>query len=60
MGWMEFVMKNDVIKKALEEAQHELTTLHNLTVTDNVESGVTWVVDVGCVLKLVDDALNEL
>ena len=53
-------MKNDVIKKALEEAQHELTTLHNLTVTDNVESGVTWVVDVGCVLKLVDDALNEL
>ena len=57
---MEFVMKNDVIKKALEEAQHELTTLHNLTVTDNVESGVTWVVDVGCVLKLVDDALNEL
>lgn len=57
---MEFVMNNEVIKKALEDARHELTALHNLTVTDNIESGVTWVTDVSSTLKLIDDVLNEL
>lgn len=52
-------MKNEIIKKALEEAQHELTTLHNLTVTDNVDSGVTWVTDLSHTLDLLNDALNE-
>ncbi|WP_161553509.1 hypothetical protein [Acinetobacter wuhouensis] len=53
-------MSNEAIKKALEDARHELTTLHNLTVTDNIESGVTWVTDVSSTLKLIDDVLNEL
>lgn len=60
MGYLESVMDNEAIKKALEDAQHELTTLHNLTVTDNIESGVTWVTDVSGTLKLIDDVLNEL
>ncbi|WP_111861307.1 hypothetical protein [Acinetobacter sp. CFCC 10889] len=60
-GWvMEFVMNNETIKKVLEEARHELTTLHNLTVTDNIESGVTWIVDTSNILKLLDTALKEL
>ena len=59
-GWvMEFVMNNETIKKVLEEARHELTTLHNLTVTDNIESGVTWIVDTSNILKLLDTALKE-
>lgn len=60
VGWVESTMINEAIKKALEDAQHELTTLHNLTVTDNIESGVTWVTDVSSTLKLIDDVLNEL
>ena len=58
---MEFIEMNyEKIKKVLEEAQHELTTLHNLTVTDNVESGVTWVTDTSQVLMLIDEILSEL
>jgi hypothetical protein len=53
-------MNYEKIKKVLEEAQHELTTLHNLTVTDNVESGVTWVTDASQVLMLIDEILSEL
>lgn len=61
MGYLEFIEMNyGKIKKVLEEAQHELTTLHNLTVTDNVESGVTWVTDASQVLMLIDEILSEL
>lgn len=52
-------MNNEIIKKALQEAQHELTTLHQLTVTDNIESGVTWVVEISHILELLKNALNE-
>ena len=57
---MEFVMNYETIKKVLEEVQHELTTLHNLTVTDNVESGVTWVIDTTPTIKLINGLINEL
>lgn len=61
MGWMEFNKMNDEkIKKLLEEVQHELTTLHNLTVTDNIESGVTWVTNTDPVLVKINDLLKQL
>ncbi|AOA57556.1 hypothetical protein [Acinetobacter larvae] len=47
----------DVILKALLAAQHELTTLHNLTVTDNIESGVTWITNTNEALQLINLAL---
>ena len=53
-------MNYETIKKVLEEVQHELTTLHNLTVTDNVESGVTWVIDTTHTIKLINGLINEL
>lgn len=52
-------MNHEAVKQALLAAQHELTTLHNLTVTDNVESGRVWVADTSHILKLISDALNE-
>lgn len=58
---MEFIkMNQETIKQALLAAQHELTTLHNLTVTDNVESGVTWVTDTNDILKLINIVLSQL
>lgn len=58
---MEFVEMNcEKVKKVLEEAHHELTTLHNLTVTDSIESGVTWVTNTDHVLKKINDLLKEL
>ncbi|EPF73809.1 hypothetical protein [Acinetobacter rudis] len=50
----------DVILKALLAAQHELTTLHNLTVTDNIESGVTWITNTNEALQLIALALIKL
>ncbi|MBK5647300.1 hypothetical protein [Acinetobacter bereziniae] len=52
-------MNQELIKTALLVARHDLTTLHNLTVTDNTESGVKWVTDTNESLKLLDDALIE-
>ena len=48
------------VKKALEDARHELVTLHNLTVTDNIESGETWVVDTTPIVQLIDGALSAM
>lgn len=56
---MKFVMDKSIIKKALEEAQHELTTLNNLIVTDNPKSGVVWTTDVSNTLKSIEQALSE-
>lgn len=53
-------MNCEKVRKVLEEAHHELTTLHNLTVTDSVESGVTWVTNTDYVLKKINDLLEEL
>jgi len=53
-------MDQELIKKALLVARHDLTTLHNLSVTDNTESGVKWVTDTNDSLKLLDAALSEL
>ena len=53
-------MNNEIIKEALEKAQHELTTLHNLTVTDSIGSGVTWVTDTTPVVEMINEAINEL
>ena len=50
----------DVILKALMAAQHELTTLHNLTVTDNIESKVTWTTNTNEILELVNLAIIKL
>ena len=61
MGCLEFIrMSNDNIKKVLEEAQHELTTLHNLTVTDSIESGITWVTDTTSVIEIINKTISEL
>ena len=46
------------VKKALEDARRELVTLHNLTVTDNIESGETWVVDTTPIVQLIDGPLS--
>ena len=48
------------IKEALEQARHELTTLHNLTATDYVESGETWVTDTASIVQLIDGALSAM
>lgn len=53
-------MSNDNIKKVLEEARHELTTLHNLTVTDSIESGITWVTDTTSVIEIINKTISEL
>ncbi len=52
--------KGQTIKQALEIARHELTTLHNLTVTDNPESGASWVSDTSVAVNLIDQAISEL
>lgn len=60
-GLEDSVMDNqDVILKALMAAQHELTTLHNLTVTDNIESKVTWTTNTNEILELVNLAIIKL
>lgn len=57
---MESIEMSNHIKEALEQARHELTTLHNLTVTNNVESGKTWVTDTASIVKLIDGALSAM
>lgn len=51
---------SELIKKALEVARHELTTLHNLTVTDKPESGRVWVSNTNDAVSLIDQAINQL
>lgn len=52
-----------VIREALEAARHELTTLHNLTVTDrpdaNAEAENLWVTDTSSAVALIDRALAD-
>lgn len=51
--------KAEQMKKALEEARHELTTLHGLVAADGAAPQETWVIDTNAVIAVIDQALNE-
>lgn len=60
VGCLEIVMDIEKIKIALNTAHHELTTLHNLSVSDNPKISDSWQTDTSEVTQLIDEALTEL
>lgn len=53
------INNQEKIKNALEAARHELTTLHNLKVTDVDDFKYAWTTDTTTTIKLIDEILNE-
>jgi hypothetical protein len=49
----------DKVRKALEAARHELTTLHGLLAADGVAPQETWAIDTSATIALIDEALSE-
>ena len=47
------------LKKALEAARHELTTLHGLVAFDGAAPAHTWPIDTSEVLRIIDKALSQ-
>lgn len=49
-----------IVKKALESARHELTTLHGLVAADGTSPSATFNIDVSGLIDLLDQALSEV